>query len=1330
MKRLIPVLCLLFLSIITQAQSYTYLGVNEGLSHRHVYSIQKDSKGYMWFLTYEGADRFNGAEFKHYNFFLDGHKLNSSTHLKNLFYSPDNILWQIGSDGKVFQYNNYSDKFELFYTYPNESNETTILDFSDIDENNRIWMAYQGNLHIYNYQKRKEVSITQHPLYAATSIEQLQGDSYAIGTTHGVFLAEIRNDSLQLTTNSLLIEKLPMRIEQLYYHKESNSLIIATLRQGLFIYDIEKGTLSSQLDLQTTSVNKMTHYNEDEILVATNGAGVFLLNVTKQTLQPYIIADYDSPNGMNGNNIKDIFLDESDRIWMANYPEGITIRNNQNMNYEWIRHIPKHSQSLIHDEVNCILEDKDGDLWFATTNGISLYHTKTDRWESYLSSYNQELTINNHMFISLCEVSPGIIWVGGYNSGVYEINKHTHKSKLLLSNQLQQINQPDKCIRAIVKDKDNSIWVGAYYNLKQINIGNERIRYFNDLNSITTLVEKDASSIWVASAKGLYILEKKSGNSRKIDLPIISPFVHTLHQDKTGNLYIGTNEGLLIFDPKSGTFKHFHKENSFLISNIVRSIVTDKDDNFAYLATDKGLSKLNLEDLSFQNWTKDQGLLTTFFSGNAGIQLKNGDYLFGSANGVVRFGQNSKVQSGYNSKMILEELIVNQQVIHPTDNNTVLNAPLNEVDHITLKFKENNVSIKVGSINYDYPSNILYTWKMDGLYDKWSLPTEETKFNFTNLNPGTYKFTVRAIPRDNSKEVLEERVIHIEVLNPYWWNVLAKTMYLLIIVGLLVLITRYFIQRSEKKLVDHTKQFYYNTAHDIKVPLRLIKEPLQEIHEKEQLSPNGLNNLRVVLRNLNTLLAQNDNVINYERMEKNKNKLYLSEHNLSHLVDRIIKQTLPIAELKQVSIKLENTLEEDLLVWIDKDKIKAIFNNLLNNAIEKTPDFKSVKLQMGMDTDSWFFEVNHEGDLIPEEQLNSLKDGKCLDDAIYGNTEAQKELGLRLVCQLVKVHNGTVSLDSNKESGTTFRVNLPFYHKSMAYEAPKEEHKTILKLPPVIHRLPILKKGTPINHKILNNHDFVNDGRKPTVLLAEDDATLQAEIINNLSDDYIIETAKLGHDAIHMAKELRPDIIISRMYFQDMKGTELSLTLKGDIETSHIPIILLTDKNDEKHILKGLQNGADEYILKPFNYRILKASMANLLANRALLRDKYASLEIQEPIDCIHCSTNLDWKFIATVKEKVEEHMSEADFTVDKLCAILNMSRTSFYNKLKDLTNKTPSDYIRLIKLNHAALLLKSQEFTIAEIAEKTGFNDAKYFREVFKKHYNMTPSKYAKENS
>lgn len=202
------------------------------------------------------------------------------------------------------------------------------------------------------------------------------------------------------------------------------------------------------------------------------------------------------------------------------------------------------------------------------------------------------------------------------------------------------------------------------------------------------------------------------------------------------------------------------------------------------------------------------------------------------------------------------------------------------------------------------------------------------------------------------------------------------------------------------------------------------------------------------------------------------------------------------------------------------------------------------------------------------------------------------------------------------------------------------------------------------------------------------------------------------------------------MYFQDMKGTELSLTLKGDIETSHIPIILLTDKNDEKHILKGLQNGADEYILKPFNYRILKASMANLLANRALLRDKYASLEIQEPIDCIHCSTNLDWKFIATVKEKVEEHMSEADFTVDKLCAILNMSRTSFYNKLKDLTNKTPSDYIRLIKLNHAALLLKSQEFTIAEIAEKTGFNDAKYFREVFKKHYNMTPSKYAKENS
>lgn len=246
--------------------------------------------------------------------------------------------------------------------------------------------------------------------------------------------------------------------------------------------------------------------------------------------------------------------------------------------------------------------------------------------------------------------------------------------------------------------------------------------------------------------------------------------------------------------------------------------------------------------------------------------------------------------------------------------------------------------------------------------------------------------------------------------------------------------------------------------------------------------------------------------------------------------------------------------------------------------------------------------------------------------------------------------------------------------------------------------------------------------------MVESDPDIIEQMNNNFSDTYEIINTPKGQEAISIAKRLRPSIIISRMNLEDIKGTELSATLKSEFETSHIPIILMTDSNEEKHIIKGLQNGADEFILKPFNYRILKASIANLLSNRALLRDRYASLEIQESIDCEHCTTNLEWKFIATIKESVEKHMSEPDFTVDKLCAILNMSRTSFYNKLKDLTNKTPSDYIRIIKLNYAAKLLLEKEFTISEIADKTGFNDAKYFREVFKKHYNMTPSKYAKE--
>jgi YesN/AraC family two-component response regulator len=254
------------------------------------------------------------------------------------------------------------------------------------------------------------------------------------------------------------------------------------------------------------------------------------------------------------------------------------------------------------------------------------------------------------------------------------------------------------------------------------------------------------------------------------------------------------------------------------------------------------------------------------------------------------------------------------------------------------------------------------------------------------------------------------------------------------------------------------------------------------------------------------------------------------------------------------------------------------------------------------------------------------------------------------------------------------------------------------------------------------------DQSQQRILVVEDNDELRNYLNHILSDRYNVQSCNNGKEALEVVKEYKPELIISDIMMPQMRGDELCTIIKNDIETSHIPVILLTALNDEKNILAGLQSGADEYVVKPFNIGILRATVANILSNRALLRNKYANLELDDTDDdCINCSTDIDWKFIATVKKSVEENMDTPAFNVDTLCTLLNMSRTSFYNKLKALTDQAPADYIRLIRLNRAAQLLKENKYSVTEIADKTGFNDAKYFREVFKKHFKVSPSKYAK---
>lgn len=1328
-------------SFLAAAQTYNYIGVEDGLSNRRVYAIQKGPKGYMWFLTHDGIDRYNGKEFKHYKLMDGEDEINSMMNLNWLYSDSQGRLWEIGKQGRVFCYESKHDRFQLVYKLPKSETEGlhTPVSYGFIDDNNIIWLCNQRNIYLYNSLTKATVVIKNEINESITDIEQIDETHYFIGTDVGVHYAELRNNVLALSPCEKL-DTLRLQINELFFHKGSRKIFIGTFQRGIYVYDLNlHKAFHIKSGLIDVSINRICTFGEKDILIATDGAGVYKMDVDTYRSEPYIVADFNRYNAMNGNTIYDIYVDNEQRIWMANYPIGITVRNNRYSDYKWIKHSIGNKQSLINDQVNAVMEDEEGDLWYATNNGISLYEHRTQQWHSFLSVYDKEQKNQSHTFMSLCEVSPGIIWVGGYSSGIYQIDKKKRSVSFFTPALFGGATiRPDKYIRSITKDRDGYIWSGGYYNLKRIDLKHKNIESIPGLEVITDIKERDEKYMWIGTANGLYLLEKATGKYRYITLPVESSYIYSLYQAPNGLLYIGTNNsGLLIYDPARQNFEHYHKDNCALISNNIYTILSDRKDDIL-LSTEYGLSGFYLKEKRFHNWTKEQGLHSDHFNANSGTLRKNGNAIFGSTDGAIEFPRDMVLPREYSSRMIFSDLRVFYQTVYPKDEGSPLVLDIDETKSLKLKYSQNIFSLQVSSINYDYPSLILYSWKLEGFYDGWSRPGEENVIRFTNLNPGHYTLRVRAISSEDRRMVLEERSIDIIVEQPIWLSIWALLLYALILVAIASIALRIIVLRKQRKISDDKIRFFVNTAHDIRTPLTLIKAPLEELSDREKLSKEGTDNLSTALRNVNALLRLTTNLINFERADTYSNNFYVSEYELGAYMTDIVNVFRSYASVKHIDLTYESNFRY-LNVWLDKDKMDSILKNIISNALKYTPEGGSVHVYAYETEDTWNVEVSDTGIGIPLDEQKKLfkmhfRGSNAINSKVTGSG-----IGLLLVWKLVHMHKGKLNFTSTEGKGSCIKVSFPKgekrYRKAIHRPAPTKEQEQNNE-PEQITSPEKGTQDTPAVNTPIEGYEHAQQqtqdaGNRQKILIVEDNDELREYLRRTLAENYHVQVCSNGKSALCIVKEYFPDLIISDIMMPEMRGDELCQKVKNDIDTSHIPVILLTALNTDKNIIDGLQTGADEYVVKPFNIGILRATIANLLANRALLRHRYGNLELNDDThntECINCSTDLDWKFIASIKKNVEDNMDNPSFTIDVLCTLLNMSRTSFYNKLKALTDQAPGDYVRLIRLKRAMQLLKEQKYTITEVAEMTGFSDAKYFREVFKKHFNISPSQYAKK--
>ena len=1316
-KTILTFILILWGALSTSAQLYRYLETQDGLSSRRVISIEKDAKGYMWFLTHEGMDRYNGKQYIHYKL-SDGEKtIQHFPNLSHIHVDDEGGVWVLGKNGHVFKYNSYSDKYDLVMNFVDSIHTTRRIPLTHVrmDKQNRLWLCTRNAQYIYHTSNRTLTRLESPIEEEITSICQRTDEEFFISTNHKVY-------SARLNGNRLSIEHDPQLgnfqiVQHLFFHEPSQSLLIGTMSDGFYHYQLTDKALENVGNLHDVTINAVIPFlnSPDEVLIATDGNGVYRLNMKTKVLQAYLTSNHHYANKMNGEIIKDIYQDTEGRIWMAVFPISVTIYSERFPSYDWLRNTQENPLSLVSNQITNLIEDSDGDIWIATSNGVCLYNPRTKQWRSFLSSYQEDRHDQNYVFISLCEAEPGVILVGGYMSGMYRIDKRDMKPRYISPHSIGYKNiRPDKYIRSIYRDEEGMIWAGGYYNFKGINLKNGIIEHYSTDYPVTFITSKNEKELWIGTINGLYKFNKEKKKLQQVNFSSELGSINSIYQANGEQTYIGTHgTGLWIYNDRTEQLDNYKKDNSALLSNNIFCILPSTHPDELILSTENELVCFNTREQIFLNWTKEQGLLTNQFNTSSGLKTSKGVIAFGSDNGLIILRDSIQLPRSFPSKLVFSDFYIQYKKMKPDMKESPLTHPIDETESITLTHEQNIFSLEVSSINYDCPSRILYSWKMEGFYDEWTVPDPSNLIHYTGLNPGEYTLKIRAILLDDG-HTLEERQLKIIIEPPFSQSGWAIAIYTLLIVLVMVAIARYIWMRKDSLISREKIQFFIHTAHDIRTPLTLIKGPLNEISRTEQLSEQGRNNLQAAIQSTDRLSELATKLIDFQKEELYTSSVHVHNCELNQYIGDFLSQFKTYIEQKHLTLEFEGT-PEPLNAWIDTNKIDSILHNLVSNALKYTPENGKINLKLQHQSPDWELTISDTGIGIPASDQKKMFKHLFRGENAVNQHIVGTGIGMIQTYRLVKRHFGYISMASKENVGTTFNLRFPIDHKGYIRQNQTPE---------------------PIRPSVLTDMNFTKttkqpDSHAPCLLIVEDNPDLRRFLRQSLSESYRIEEAGNGKEALEIIGQEQPDLVISDIMMPEMRGDELCQTLKSQIETSHIPVILLTALGDKESILHGLDIKADSYVVKPFDMDILKANIASILANKEFLRQRFAQLDYRTedlPKEVKEApGLNLDQAFLIKATETVKKNLGK-EFNVDDLCQEMGMSRSSLYNKIKALTDHSPSDFVRQIRLKEAASLLKSKKYTVAEVSDMMGYSDPKYFTDIFKKHYGMTPSAYMKQ--
>lgn len=1104
-----------------------------------------------------------------------------------------------------------------------------------------------------------------------------------------------------------------------------------------------------------------------DLWIGIYGGGLFKYNRKKQDFDHFYYSKSD-PYGLSSNFVLDLYEDASQNLWVSTFEGGINKLSLWQNNFKYTEPV-KNAQFKSENEVRSLLEDTYERLWVGTKNGEIFCYNKNNE---LIFKIPEDLKYTNHQYVkcnvySLLEDKKGNLWIGTKGEGLLKIegilasknlNNKSFKIDLFVHNENDSASLSNNNVYTLYQDHLGQIWIGTYFGGIDIieNPDNQTtfIHYINELNNPKSLSDNKVrcffqdkdDNMWIGTTYGLNFLESQYINirnktfvkyfvNRTQENTLINNEILDIQQDKSGNIWFSSfGNGLtqLITDSvkPENSFVHYLKSNG-LPSNVIFSILEDPGKNF-WLATDNGLCKFSLDGSSIEKYTSKEGTGDDFYSEGACLKTRNGDFVYGQKSGFVRFNPELIRRDTHYYPLVLTDLKIFDESIVPGAKGSPLIQSIENTHKINLRHYQNFISIEFSVLDFKSPDKVQYSFVLEGLEEKWNYVANQNKAVYRGLSPGEYSFKVKAT---NSNGIWMDQIKELKInISPPVWKTKAAYLVYSILIILLVWIITYFITKEirmkneinyEKRLTEDKLMFYTNISHEFKTPLTLINNSTDDLLEASPLSETISNKIKLIKKNSMRLQNLIEQLMDFRRIQKGKMELKTNRLDIVAFIEEIYNSFTSYASKKNIDFILQTNLKR-FECWFDPKHVEKIVVNLLSNAFKHTPENRKIIIKILIDNTNEFLslEIIDEGIGIEPENLEKIFDRFAfIDKDIYSQYKGSG-IGLALVCDLVNLHKGKISVESTLNKGSNFKVTLPVGRNDYLEEE-REENITQDMLQPIIQsNIEDLENEEQSSASVL--HSQTSSAIKSQLLIVEDDDELRTYMADKLKKNFNVFAAKDGKDALQIANKLNPDLIVSDIKMPRMDGLELMKEIKRDFNTSHIPIILLTAKSSIEHKIEGLDFGADDYITKPFNMTYLQKRIENIINQRKILKEKFSMDPGFKP-DKLAISGN-DQKFLSEVTHLVEENLKTLDFSIENIIEQMGYSRTIFYKKMKGILGYAPKEFIRTIKMKNAATLLREPGASVAQVSYEIGYNDPDYFSKSFKNYFGETPSDYQKK--